>query len=213
LRPLVGGISTPAAVDPDPTRLGRWIEASAAALGLDAEPAEVRYADVERFLGSAPPALLRLSDGSMLALLASGTVLTPDFREQRIGVATVRAELCGAVEAPLTDELNGLLESVGIRQGRWARVRATMLRQRLAGNLVAHAWLLRMEPGSNFFYLCGCRRSLNDYFCLLEHTCCSMRYGWLPGGLWALGRFQGAWMERCCGVGCCCWSRSFLCGG
>ena len=151
LRPKVGGISTPAAVDPDPTRLGRWIEASAAALGLDAEPAEVRYADVERFLGSAAPALLRLSNGSMLALLASGTVLTPDFREQRIGVATVRAELCGAVEAPLTDELNGLLESVGIRQGRWARVRATMLRQRLAGKLVAHAWLLRMEPGSNFF--------------------------------------------------------------
>jgi ATP-binding cassette subfamily B protein len=151
LRPQVGGISTPAAVDPDPTRLGRWIEVSAAALGLDAEPAEVRYADVERFLGSAAPALLRLSDGSMLALLASGTVLTPDFREQRIGVATVRAELCAAVEAPLTDELNGLLESVGIRQGRWARVRATMLRQRLAGKLVAHAWLLRMEPGSNFF--------------------------------------------------------------
>ena len=40
LRPKVGGISTPAAVDPDPTRLGRWIEASAAALGLESE---VRY--------------------------------------------------------------------------------------------------------------------------------------------------------------------------
>ena len=151
LRPKGGGVSTPAAVDPDPTRLGRWIEASAAALGLDAEPEEVRYADVELFLGSAAPALLRLTDGSLLALLASGKILTPDFREERIGVAAVRTELCGAAEEPLTEELNSLLESVGIRQGRWGRVRATMLRQRLAGKLVAHAWLLRTEPGSNFF--------------------------------------------------------------
>jgi ATP-binding cassette, subfamily B, bacterial len=150
LRPKAGTVSTPAAVDPDPTRLGRWIEASAAALGLDAEPEEVRYADVEKFLKAAAPALLRLSDGSLLALLASGTILTPDFREHRIGMPAVQAELCRSEEEPLIDELNGLLESVKIRRGRWERVRATLLRQRLAGKLVAHAWLLRTDPGANF---------------------------------------------------------------
>jgi ATP-binding cassette subfamily B protein len=185
LRPKVGGISTPAAVDPDPTRLGRWIEASAAALGLEAEPEEVRYADVERFLESAAPALLRTSDGSMLALLAAGTILTPDFREQRIGVGMVRSALCSAVEAPLTDELNGLLESVGIRQGRWARVRATMLRQRLAGTLVAHAWLLRMEPGSNF--LLSLRLSKIPQRLLLLAGTHLLQYALWLAGWWIVG--------------------------
>ncbi len=151
LRPKSSSIATPTTVDAEPTRLGRWIEASAAALGLDAEPEEIRYADVDRILASASPALLRLSDGALLALLAPGVILTPDLSQRRIGSAALRAELCRASEAPLTDELNGLLKSVGIRQRRWTQVRATLLRQRLAGKLVAHAWLLRLPPGSNFF--------------------------------------------------------------
>ena len=151
LRPRAVTVATPTAVDTDPTRLGRWIEATAGALGLDAEPEEVRYADADRILNSAGPALFLLSDGTLVALLSRGVVLTPDFSERRIGPAAVRAELCRAVEAPLHDELNGLLESAGIPERRWKRVRATLLRQRLAGKLVAYGWLLRLEPGSNSF--------------------------------------------------------------
>ena len=150
LRPKSVAIATPLAVNSEPTRLGRWIEASASALGLDAEPEEVRYADVDQFLKSAAPALLRLADGNLLALLDSGTLLSSDFRKERLGRAAVRAELCREAEAPLTDELNSLLESVGVGEHRWAQVRTTLLRQRLAGKLVAHAWLLRQEPGGNF---------------------------------------------------------------
>ena len=149
LRPKSMAVATPATVDTDPTRLGRWIEATAAALGLDAEPEEVRYADADRILTSASPALFLLSDGRLVALLSRGVVLTPDFTERRIGPVAVRAELCRAVEEPLIDELNSLLESVGIPQRRWQRVRATVLRQRLAGKLVAYGWLLRLEPGTN----------------------------------------------------------------
>ena len=54
-------INVPARVDPDPTRLGRWIEASAAALGFDAEPEEIRYIDAERILASAAPACINCS--------------------------------------------------------------------------------------------------------------------------------------------------------
>lgn len=151
LRPRSTTVVTPAVVDAEPTRLGRWIEASAAALGLDAEPEEIRYADLDRILASAPPALIRLSDGTLLALLAQGVVLTPEFSVKRVGTSGVRAELCRAIEAPLTEELNGLLEAVGVRQRRWAQLRDTLLRQRLAGKLVAHAWLLRLPPGSSFF--------------------------------------------------------------
>ncbi len=151
LRPKSATVVIPAVVDSEPTRLGRWIEASASALGLDAEPEEIRYADVGRILASASPALIRLADGSLLALLSSGVVLTPEFSVKKIGSGEVRATLCRAVEEPLTAELDGLLESVGIRQRRWAQVRDTLLRQRLGGKLVAHAWLLRLPPGTSFF--------------------------------------------------------------
>jgi ATP-binding cassette subfamily B protein len=153
LRPKSVVIAAPSAdaVESDPHRLGLWIEASAAALGLDAEPEEIRYANVSRLLQSASPALLRLSDGSLLALLAPGVLLAPDFSVRRLGIAAIRAELCRSAEAPLKDELNSLLESAGIKQRHWDRVRATLLRQRLAGKLVGHAWLLRLPPGANFF--------------------------------------------------------------
>lgn len=151
LRPKAATVVTPAVVSAEPTRLGRWIEASAAVLGFDAEPEEIRYADVDRILASAAPALLRLGDGTLLALLAPGVVLTPEFSRQRIGRAAVRAELCRSVEEPLAEELNDLLQTVGVRRGRWTQVRDTLLRQRLAGTLVAHAWLLRLPPGSSFF--------------------------------------------------------------
>ncbi len=153
LRPKSVVIAAPLAdaVESDPRRLGLWIEASAAAFGLDAEPEEIRYATVDRLLRSASPALLRLSDGSLLALLAPGNILAPDFSVHRFGPATLRAELCRIVEAPLKDELNSVLESAGIKQRHWDRVRDTLLRQRLAGKLVGHAWLLRLPPGANFF--------------------------------------------------------------
>jgi len=150
LRPKAANPGTPARVDPDPTRLGRWIEASAAAMGLDAEPEEIRYAEAERILTSAAPALLRLADGSLLALLRAGVLLTPEFSTQNLGPTGVLAEICRATEEPLTEELNGLLADVGIRRGRWPQMRATLLKQRLAGELVAHAWLLRLPPGASF---------------------------------------------------------------
>ena len=150
LRPKLSKITTPTAVAADPILLSRWIEASAEALGLYAEPEEIRYADVDRILASASPALIRMSDGNLLALLAQGVLLTPDFKTHRISPSALRAELCRDAEAPLTDELNSLLESTGIRQRRWPQVRDTLLRQRLAGKLVGHAWLLRLPPGANF---------------------------------------------------------------
>jgi ATP-binding cassette subfamily B protein len=151
LRPKSATLATPEAATTDPRHLSLWIESAAATLGLDAEPEEIRYADVDRILNSSSPALIRLEDGSLLALLSRGVVLSSDFQQVGLTPAALRAELCHSSEAPLADELNALLESAGIRQGRWPQVRDTLLRQRLAGKLVGHAWLLRLPPGSNFF--------------------------------------------------------------
>src|SRR5437879_5841700 len=53
--------------------LGRWIEAAAGCLGLEAEPLEAPYGEAEQLVRNAGPALLRLpgkEEPRFLALLA-----------------------------------------------------------------------------------------------------------------------------------------------
>ena len=118
----------PTNIADDPRRLGLWIESAASALGLEAEPIEIRYAEVERKLAAAAPALLRCSDGRLLALLDAGTALGPDLELHRLGAEVIRAELCAEVEAPLSGALDGLLDAAAIRGLRRERTRAALLR-------------------------------------------------------------------------------------
>ena len=134
----------------DPRRLSLWIESSATTLGLDADPEEVRYADVDRLLITAAPAIFRLADGTVLALLSAGRILAPDFSIHRVTQAALRGELCRPFEAPIEEELTTLLQSAGIPKRRHPRVLRTLLQQRLANKRVAHVWLVRLPPGSNF---------------------------------------------------------------
>ncbi len=131
-------------------RLGLWIESAASSLGLEAEPEEIRYADLERKLASAAPAIVRCSDGRLLALLDAGTILGPDLQVHRLGTEAICAELCADAEAPFSSELDDLLEAAAIPARRRERVRAALVRERLAGTRVGHAWLLRLPPGSSF---------------------------------------------------------------
>ena len=140
----------PANLADDPRQLGLWIESAASSLGVEAEPCEIRYADVERRLTLAAPALLRCSDGRLLALLDAGTLLAPDLSLRRLGTEAVRAELCAHAEALISSELDELLNCAGIGHRRRERARAALLRQRLAGTRVGHAWLLRLPPGASF---------------------------------------------------------------
>jgi len=140
----------PADLADDPRRLGLWIESAASSLGLEAEPGEIRYADIERKLASAAPALVRCSDGRLLALLDAGTILGPDLEVHRLGTEVICAELCAEAEAPFSSELDDLLEAAAIPERRRERVRAALVRERLAGTRVGHAWLLRLPPGSSF---------------------------------------------------------------
>jgi len=140
----------PANIADDPRRLGLWIESAASSLGLEAEPEEIRYAGLERRLAAVAPALVRCSDGRLLALLDAGSVLGPDLEVHRLGVETIAAELCADAEAPLAREMGELLESAALPERRRERVRAALMQKRLAGRRVGHAWLLRLPPGSSF---------------------------------------------------------------
>lgn len=148
----------PETITEDPYRLGLWIEAAASSLGVEADPVELRYNDLEPTLAKAAPALVRCSDGRVLALLDAETVLDPELKPQRLGAETLCAQVCAAAEVPFLNQLQGpflseidnLLKDTAISQRRRNRVRAALLRERLAGKQVGHAWTLRLPPGSSF---------------------------------------------------------------
>ena len=141
----------------DPEALGSWIEAAAAGAGLEAEPVETSYAEIEALLGRAAPAFLRLpgeESPQFLALARSGrrsaTLLGPDHRLHRVPVSTVRTALCRELASRVGPEVDTLLERSGVPSRRRARAREALLRERLGKTQVGGCWLLGLPPGSSF---------------------------------------------------------------
>jgi ATP-binding cassette subfamily B protein len=156
---LAPGHGEPAAPPPaaasEGRRLGAWIEAAAARLGLDAEEVESPYADAGPMLTRAAPALLAIpGDGEprFLALLGGDgrrvAVLAPDLSRQRRPLEQVHAALCGGVEGPAAGRVEQVLDAAGVRGRRRQRVRRAVLRRLLASARVGGCWLLRPAGGT-----------------------------------------------------------------
>jgi ATP-binding cassette subfamily B protein len=135
--------------------LGQWIEAVANRLGFESEPVEMFYAEVERLVRSAGPALLRLpgsGEPRFLALLAGeGAVLGSDWVVHRLRSAVIRTALCQTLETPLTMEIEHILDEAGVSGRRRARARAAILHQRLSLARLGDCWLLRLPPGAHLW--------------------------------------------------------------
>jgi hypothetical protein len=123
---------------PDDEALGRWLSAAAGHLGLEAEPTEIAYGEVERLLLRAGPALLRLpgaGEPSFLALLRGGrrtvSLLGPHFTVRRLRHAVACADLRREIEAPRAAEVDRLLAEADVPIRRQGRARAALLRERL----------------------------------------------------------------------------------
>ena len=136
-------------------RLGRWIESAAAWLGLEAEPVQAAYAEVDKLLTGAAPALLRVRENSetrFLVLLGSDrrglTLLTPELAPVRRAPQVVRALLCREVEAPAKGLVDQILVEAGVRGRRSRRARPALLRELLLADRVDGCWLLRSAPGA-----------------------------------------------------------------
>lgn len=114
-------------IDPDWSSeelLGRWIEAAASRLGLEATPVEILYREVELLLRSSGPVLLRLPDAGKARFLtfldcSRGAVylLGPDLVVHRLPLEDVRAAMCRDVEGPLIEEIDRLLTEAAFEHG------------------------------------------------------------------------------------------------
>jgi ATP-binding cassette subfamily B protein len=136
----------------------RWIEATVSSLGLEAEPIEVPYSEVERLIRSAGPALLCLPGASELHFLAlvggrrrAVSILGPDRAIHRLRPAAVCAALCQELEELLAARVDQIFDAANVSKRRQGRVRSAILRERLNLVRIDSCWLLRLPPGASMW--------------------------------------------------------------
>ena len=142
----------------DPEVLGRWVESAATWLGCEADLADTRYSDLDAFLRTAGPALLRVpsshDESQFLAVLSArrGRVLLigPDFTTRRFPVKRVSAFLCRALENRYVPEIDKFLSEAGISARRRARARTALIRERFGAATLTDCWLLRLPQSAGF---------------------------------------------------------------
>ena len=142
--------ATPIAPDGrDKATLSRWVQAGAACYGLEAEPVEARYAEVESLLRSSGPALVRLPGGGPLFIILLGSVggglrlLAPDGAQVTRPVGALRDAMCAPAEAEVAGAAERVVAGLGESTARRDRARAALLRELLAARPVGECWLLR----------------------------------------------------------------------
>jgi ATP-binding cassette subfamily B protein len=176
--------------------LGRWVEAAASFLGMEAEPIEASMRELPALVRGAGPALLALAGGDgFLALLrargAHALLLGPAGTLERVRLGDLAIALRRTHEEAVAPEIDGLLERVGARDRRRRRARRALLEERLGTGAAVAGFLLRLSPGASL--LAGARQArLGRRLLLLMTAHTAQHAAWL-GAWWAIGRsvFEG----------------------
>lgn len=189
-------------------QLSEWMESTAAALGLEAEPVEVTYAEIESLVRGAGPVLLRLpsTDGlgepRFLTLLSGGphrvTLLSPDLVVRRVKCDVIGNVLRFPMERPLESSVSELLNRAGVARRLHTRTRAAILREQLSETRIMGGWLLRVPASANLWQqlrdACLTRSLLAPAgFYTLQYllTLCAW---WVLGTRALSGRFDRGWL-------------------
>ncbi len=154
---LPGGATVPPSSEGiDEGQLGEWIVSVADWLGIEAEPVDCPYPELEGFLFASGPCLIRRPEpvgrASYLLLLRSSgrsaLLLASDSAVLRVPLAVLRSELSVPLEAAVADGVDRLLGRIDIPARRRARTRSALLDERLSQDHVGGCWLLRLRPGA-----------------------------------------------------------------
>ncbi len=131
---------------------GKDVVARAAALGLEAEPVEVTYAQVGRFVTGAAPALALLADGSVIAIVRRRrgrvVVLGPSGASRAIAASALGDALRAPLESQTAPAVEAILEAARVPGARRDRARAAVFGERLAHRRIDAGWILRPAPGA-----------------------------------------------------------------
>ena len=135
-----------------------WIGAAAAAMGLEAEPVEAAYGEVEELVRQSAPALLRLpgeTGARFLPILAGGRrtvrLLGLDHRSRQVEVAALCDALRSDLDADLSSEVDRLLDEAAVPPRRRPQTRAAILAERLSQQRIGGCWIFDLPPGGSFW--------------------------------------------------------------
>lgn len=189
----------------DDETLVRWLKSSARQMSLEVEPVFSSYVELEQMILSGGPALLRLrsDDGPRFLVLLGGarrklSVLDPQLRKHQVAPAFVCAALRRPLEAPITPELDHLLERIGVPPRKRRKARTAILRERLSAHTLGGCWLVRLPPGTSFARQLRQARAVHDLAALAGVH--AVQYAlwllaWFVVGRGALqGRLDYAWL-------------------
>ncbi|HVR30729.1 MAG TPA: ABC transporter ATP-binding protein, partial [Thermoanaerobaculia bacterium] len=148
----------PASFDPtDAAQVELWIQAACDWLGVEAEPTQAAYPEVESFLRHGGPAILRMRvdrEFRFLGLLGArgrkAKLLTPEGSVASLPITTLRDWLCARLEDPLDAEVRAFLRRAGVAEKEEERARSAVLRQRLGAARIGGLWMIRPGAGSSF---------------------------------------------------------------
>lgn len=173
--------------------VGRFVEASAEWMGLEAEPLSVDYSEIESVLRLGCPMIIRLRkerDSQFLAIASAGKrylkAIGPAGGTHRIKLETLRDMLCQPYEAELQIDFNQLLEEAGVARRRRAIARDALLSDALGHFPVGECWLLGLPRGASFIKQLQ-RDRFTQRFCALM-SLQLIQYILLIGSWWVIGR-------------------------
>jgi ATP-binding cassette subfamily B protein len=208
-----GGLEPKATAPPaGPSRLeaartDEWVVAAADWMGLEAEPVEFTYPELEAVLLGAGPALLRRGDEgaagpSFLLLLPSSgravRLLGRDFAVHTFAAKRLREHLAGHVEAAAVPGVEQLLDRASLSGRRRARTRALLLAERLAQVPIGDCWLLRHRPGERFSTQARAAGVVKDVMAFagahLVERLLWVASWWVIGRAALLGRLDWGWL-------------------
>ncbi len=132
---------------PSAGRTAVTVDATAGALELDVAPVDCAAGALAETLCAAAPALVALPDGGVLAVVRGRGgrlwVLTPALRLRSIPVGPLADGLREPLEAPHRAAVERLLDDAQIPSGRRARVRRSLLADRIAAERIGGVRPLR----------------------------------------------------------------------
>jgi ATP-binding cassette subfamily B protein len=152
-------LAWPAGLPTQDQALDQWIDWGASQLGLEAEPMEATYAEIDQFLHHAGPALLQWpagmadSEPRFLALVRSRytylTLIGPDRSMRRVRTQVVRSVLCATSATPQQGLIDQLLHNAKIPEQRLARTRHALFRELAGRSTLRGFWCLRLTPAAD----------------------------------------------------------------
>jgi ATP-binding cassette, subfamily B, bacterial len=146
----------PAGTGVDADEASRSVELTADWLGLEAEAVDGTYAEIDRVVRGAGPALLRLEiEGrvQLAALVRAGRFrasLAGPHGARRVSTAALGSTLRRPLEAPFATAVDRTLQRARVPKGGLSRARAGLMLERASARRFHGCWILRRPASAPF---------------------------------------------------------------